>query len=133
MPVRPVSTGAMTTLSVVRGITAAALLAAPQLTARLFFLDLPPTASILMRLVGTREAALGGLLLVCSSRVAAKPTAYREGLRLAILAGMSADVLDIVVGGFSAATGSIGLASFDMLAGGALLAIVLGAVGLRNL
>jgi len=130
---RPVSTGTITTLGVVRAVTAAALMFAPQLTTRLFLLDLPAAASTVTRMIGAREAALSVLLLVGSRRVAVEPATYRDGLRMAIMAGICADLLDIVAGVVDVASGSIGMGTFDMVAGGALLAVGLGVVGLRGL
>lgn len=84
-------------------------------------------------MIGAREAALSVLLLVGSRRVAVEPATYRDGLRMAIMAGICADLLDIVAGVVDVASGSIGMGTFDMVAGGALLAVGLGVVGLRGL
>lgn len=124
---RPLSAGAITALGAIRIATAAACMVAPQFTSRLFLVDVPPAASLAMRMVGAREAALGGLLLV------GKNSGRRDALRMVLMAGIAADLLDIVAGVVDVASGSIGMGTLDMVAGGAVLAVALGVVGLRGL
>lgn len=124
---RSSSNAIITSLGVVRLTLAGACLFAPKLVERLFLMDLPPTASSAIRMIGAREVALGGLVL------AARKPDRREALRMVLVAGICTDALDIAAGIVDFTSGSIGIGTLDVIAGTALLAIALGKVGLSSL
>ncbi|KAK1770144.1 hypothetical protein QBC33DRAFT_530251 [Phialemonium atrogriseum] len=127
-PLRPLTAGIITTIGAARIATGVACLAAPSLALRLFSLDLPAPSYYVVRLFGSRELALGTLLLVAKSQGAS-----RDAVRLGVLAGVLTDVVDVVSSVVDLASGNIGMGTFDLGGGVALLLAVLGVVGLRGL
>lgn len=128
-PLRPLTAGIITTIGAARIATGVACLAAPSLALRLFSLDLPAPSYYVVRLFGSRELALGTLLLVAKGRGASS----RDAVRLGVLAGVLTDVVDVVSSVVDLASGNIGMGTFDLGGGVALLLAVLGVVGLRGL
>ncbi|KAJ4361464.1 hypothetical protein N0V95_001881 [Ascochyta clinopodiicola] len=92
IPISASTLYAVKTLSWIRIATGAACLAAPQFTCALFKLRIPAESSLLVRMIGARDAALGELLLTAEDEHA--PDGGRREMRRAIWTGMAADFMN---------------------------------------
>lgn len=131
---KPISTStqyAIKTLSILRIATGAACLAAPRFTCALFSYNIPVGSSLLVRMVGGREAVLGDLLLTGEDKHA--HDGGRREMRRAIWSGMAVDVVDVGSLVYAVAKGHVGKATGGLFGAGALFFIGLGAWGLRGL
>lgn len=112
-------------LSAVHLLLGASCLATPILTTRLFRLTPVTGASILLcRLVGARELILGTLLWTAETRISQ---------RQSVLASLVADGVDLLSIGVGLLEGSLEQSSAAVGAGGAVVGVLLGLVGLRSL
>lgn len=116
-----------------------ALLGLPQSTARMCLLPAAASSSLILRLAGSRDFALGALLWSASASAPPSTSASADsgkdsilGLRQALIAGALVDAIDLVSVGACFADGSLALESAVLVGAGAALFLGLGLVGLRS-
>lgn len=126
------STLAIATLGAGKVLLGVASIIAPRLTCKLFLLDISPDAYIIGRLFGSSAAALGGLLWCLQRRALVGETTTAD-LRLAVVANIMADSIDLISCTVAFASGKISPACFGMLGGGCAVLAALGAAGLWKL
>lgn len=130
-PLSPSTGYAIKTLSWARIATGVACLAAPRFTCALFKWNIPAESSLLVRMVGARDAVLGELLITAEDKHA-HDGGQRE-LRRALWTNMAADVVDVGSVVYAVAMGHVGRATGGLFGAGAVAFIGLGAWGLRGL
>ena len=132
---------AINVLAVARSGVGIALLALPQTTARLCLLPIAASSSLIFRLAGSRDFALGALLWSASASAQTSTSASASadsrkdsvwGLRQALIAGAVVDAIDLVSVGACFADGSLALEPAMLVGAGAALFLGLGLVGLRS-
>ncbi|EUC46995.1 hypothetical protein COCMIDRAFT_3990 [Bipolaris oryzae ATCC 44560] len=106
-------------------------LLAPRFTFGLFRIDVPAAYAVLPRLFGGREIMLGELLLTAGNNKL--PDGGRREIKRALWAGIGADIIDFGCALFGSAIGTSSKASTALVAGGAVVSIIVGAVGMRGL
>lgn len=125
---------AIQSLAVVRCGVGIALLAVPRATARIFLLPTSPSNTLLFRLAGSRDLAIGGLLWFAFASAPASSSAPADtpnlGLRLALVTGAVVDAIDLVSVGACFADGSLALEATALVGGGAAVLLGLGLVGI---
>lgn len=130
---------AINVLAIARSGVGIALLALPQTTARICLLPVAASSSLIFRLAGSRDFALGALLWTASASTQPSTSASADsrkdnalGLRQALIAGAVVDAIDLVSVGACFADGSLALEPAMLVGGGAALFLGLGLVGLRG-
>lgn len=128
------STIAIQVLAVARCGVGVALLALPQTTARMCLLPTTASGSLIFRLAGSRDFALGGLLWFASAPSASAdiPKDGLLGFRQALIVGTVVDAIDLVSVGACLADGSLALEPATLVGAGAALFLGLGLMGLRS-
>ena len=114
-----------------RAITGVAILIAPQFCGRLFRIPITAQSALLARGMGSRDIALGGVLLAANNSIAS-PGGNREVQR-ALYAGLAIDLMDIGATTFAFATGQLGRFGAGMFGSAAASCAMLGIIGLRSL
>lgn len=126
---------AIKSLAILRTVTGVALLALPGPTARLFML---PSASstLLLRLAGSRDLVLGGLLWSASQSATPSSSSSDDTqpavLRHALIANAVVDAIDLFAVGAFFAEGSMGLEPTLLVGGGAIVQLGFSLAGLRS-
>lgn len=130
---------AINVLAIARSGVGIALLALPQTTARICLLPTAASSSLIFRLAGSRDFALGALLWSASASAPPSISASADGrkdgvlgLRQALIAGAVVDAIDLVSVGACFADGSLALEPAVLVGAGAALFLGLGLVGLRG-
>lgn len=130
---------AINVLAVARSGVGIALLALPQTTAHMCLLPVAASSSLIFRLAGSRDFALGALLWSASASAQPSTSASADsrkdsvlGLRQALIAGAVVDAIDLVSVGACFADGSLPLEPAILVGTGAALFLGLGLVGLRS-
>lgn len=139
------ATIAIRALAIARCGVGIALLALPQTTARLCLMPASAPATLIYRLAGSRDFAVGGLLWSASATApqpsstaiepppsAASAKTSNPRLRQALIAGAIVDAIDLISVGASFADGSLPLEPAALVGAGAVLFLTLGLVGLRS-
>ena len=124
-----------------RVLVGAATLVAPIALANAFFIDLPPSATLIGRLLGVREMVIGGLTFITGRRCAASarnstPEVARAGagfLRTVLWANIINDTDDIAICLVSAFAGAVNWNTALLFGGGAVAFVGLGELGLMGL
>ncbi len=124
-----------------RAITGFSCIVAPLTTVGMFFLDVPPSAALVCRLLGVRELVIGSLTLVTARRQAAAARAgAAEGavketahLRTVLWANIINDAEDVVICLFGVMAGSLKWEPALAFGGGAALLVALGDMALWGL
>ncbi len=137
----PLSSTSVALLGAGRVLVGAATLVAPIAVANLFFIDLPPSAILIGRLLGVREMAIGGLTFVTGRRFAASarngtPEEARVGagyLRMVLWANIINDADDIAICLVSALAGGLNWNTALLFGAGAAAFVGLGELGLLGL
>jgi hypothetical protein len=115
---------AITLLSTLRFTVGVVGFLGPSTTAKLMGHPAPASSVISNRLWASRDGILAGLLFSASSD---------ESVRLALLGGITADVLDIVSVALGLLDGSVGTKTAVAFGGGAMAFVGLGLVALNGL
>lgn len=128
---------AITCLALARSLVGVALLALPQTTARIHFLPAPaPSSTLLLRLAGSRDLALGGLLWSASRSAQPQSSPASDSqepcLRQALIAGVVVDAIDLVNFGACFLDGSLPLRPSVLVGAGATLFLALGLMALQS-
>lgn len=121
------------TLAVARTLVGVSLLAVPLLTSRTFFLPASTSTTLVLRLCGARDAALGGLLWSASSRLSSSTELASPALvRPALMTGAIVDALDVLSVGACLMERSVGVVPAAVVGGGAAVFLAAGLWGLRG-
>jgi hypothetical protein len=130
-PLSRTNATAIKALAALRIGAGVALMIAPRWTCALFQFPVPAAYSVLPRLFGIRDFALGELLLTAEDKNS--PDGGRREIKRALWAGIGCDIADAASIAYGLATGTVGRAPALLLAGSAALAFGVGAVGVRGL
>ena len=114
-----------------RALTGVAIFMAPQFCGKLFKIPITAQSALLARGMGSRDMALGGVLLAANNSVN-QPGGKRE-VKRALHAGLLIDVLDVGATTYGFATGQVGKLGAGMFGSVAAGCAVLGLIGLRSL
>lgn len=137
------STYIIQTLAVARTLVGVSLLTAPLLTSRTFYLPASASSTLILRLCGARDAALGGLLWSASRQSASTPNNNNNNsdnksssspalLRSALITGAVVDAIDVLSVGACWVDGSVTAVPAAMVGGGAAVFLAAGLWGLRG-
>jgi len=130
-PLSYTTSTAIRVLSVARIALGASTLIAPTWTGTLFLYSIPASASILARLYGVRELALGEMLITAEDK--SSPGGGRRELRRTLLACIGSDAVDVCSAVFAVATGAMDIVPGALSGGGAAVLMVLGCLGFSGL
>jgi hypothetical protein len=132
------SSGAITTLAVLRAGVGIGCLAAPQLACRSFMLNVDPQATLLPRLLGAREIALAALLWSAFSTqrrqgVIDNDAGSTTALRQILWQNLLVDVTDVVSCAVVLITGTPESSAAMLLAGAGTIGSALAVFGIRGI
>lgn len=122
---KPLSRTAARATALARLLFGAACILAPTFTMRLFAIDVPPGASLLVGLMGTREIVLGELLLTADAAQARGEG--KSPVRRILWGVVAVEALDLCVMGMGVARGEVGWSGFGLFSG--FVAAALGLAG----
>lgn len=127
---------AIRSLAIARSVVGIALLAVPRTTGRIFLLPTIASSTVFLRLAGSRDLALGGLLWSASQSAPPSSSASADpqspALRQALIAGAVVDAIDLISVGACFADGSLALEPAALVGGGAVVLLGMGLVGLQS-
>jgi hypothetical protein len=138
------ATVSISAISIIRAVVGGSMLLGPEHSAQLFGVPLAPETSIIGRLFGSRDLALGALLWYARATAISPSNILHFSneavskdatgiLKYALYTGVAVDLMDI--GGCAVAflDGTISERAVAFLGGGAVLLVTLAGFGLRSL
>ncbi|KAF4472813.1 hypothetical protein FALBO_294 [Fusarium albosuccineum] len=123
-----VSSMSIATLGAAKVALGVGCIVAPQLTGRIFLMEIATESVLMARLFGSSCAALGAATWNMNKQVG-RMNVGKENLKTLVMFNITADIVDVLSCTAGYVSGTYGLPAFAMLGGGCLILAVLGIVG----